>query len=74
MRKSISLCRGFSNVLSGIHTQCADIKIRQILLGHLIDEESGEENHLALWQRFAEVGVDRAEMQKAHSYEKLKIR
>lgn len=50
----------FPRYISAIHADCADIKIRQLLLGHLIEEEQGDENHPELWQRFAEaLGVDR---------------
>ncbi|MFV0250767.1 MAG: hypothetical protein AB8U53_02950 [Rickettsia aeschlimannii] len=31
-----------------------DIQARQILLGNLIEEEQGEENHPEPWKRFAE--------------------
>ena len=44
----------FPRYLSSIHSNCEDIKIRQILLENLIDEEKGEENHPELWMRFAE--------------------
>ncbi|HJD53899.1 MAG TPA: hypothetical protein LFW11_00625 [Rickettsia endosymbiont of Proechinophthirus fluctus] len=32
-------------ILSAIHSKCSDIQARQILLGNLIEEEQGEENH-----------------------------
>ena len=44
----------FPRYLSSIHSNCEDIKTRQILLDNLIDEEKGEENHPELWMRFAE--------------------
>ncbi len=44
----------FPRYLSAIHTNCDDIRVRQILLENLIDEEMGEENHPELWMRFAE--------------------
>ena len=44
----------FPRYLSSIHSNCEDIKTRQILLENLIDEEKGEENHPELWMRFAE--------------------
>lgn len=44
----------FPRYISAIHSLCPNIKIRQILLGNLLEEEQGEENHPELWQRFAE--------------------
>ena len=44
----------FPRYLSGIHTNCEDISIRQELLDNLIEEEKGEENHPELWLRFGE--------------------
>ena len=44
----------FPRYLSAIHSLCSNLKDRQILLGNLVDEEQGEENHPELWTRFAE--------------------
>tara|TARA_Y100001960_G_C14401323_1_gene693551 strand:- start:39 stop:710 length:672 start_codon:yes stop_codon:yes gene_type:complete len=44
----------FPRYLSAIHSNCDDIKTRQLLLDNLIDEEKGPENHPELWMRFAE--------------------
>ncbi len=44
----------FPRYISAIHSRCSDIKNRQVLLANLIEEESGEENHPELWQRFIE--------------------
>ena len=44
----------FPRYLSAIHSNCDDIKTRQILLENLVDEEKGPENHPELWMRFAE--------------------
>lgn len=53
----------FPRYLSAIHSRCDDIADRQVLLGNLIEEEQGSENHPELWQRFAEgLGVARADM------------
>jgi len=50
----------FPRYISTIHSQCADISNRQVLLDNLVDEEKGSENHPELWQRFAEsIGVSR---------------
>ena len=43
----------FPRYISAIHTQCDSLPVRQILLGNLIEEEQGEENHPELWTRFA---------------------
>ena len=53
----------FPRYLSGIHSQCNDIATRQILLGNLIEEEQGDENHPELWKRFAMgLGVEKSEL------------
>ena len=44
----------FPRYISGIHTNCEDISIRQELLENLIEEEKGKENHPELWLRFGE--------------------
>lgn len=44
----------FPRYLSAIHSNCDNIKTRQILLENLVDEEKGNENHPELWMRFAE--------------------
>ena len=44
----------FPRYLSAIHSNCDDIKIRQLLLENLNEEEQGKENHPELWMRFAE--------------------
>ena len=44
----------FPRYLSAIHSNCDDIKTRQLLLENLIDEEKGSDNHPELWMRFAE--------------------
>ena len=44
----------FPRYLSAIHSNCDNIKVRQILLENLVDEEKGPENHPELWMRFAE--------------------
>jgi len=53
----------FPRYVSAIHSQCDDIKVRQVLLGNLIEEDQGAENHPELWQRFAEgLGVERSDL------------
>ncbi len=56
----------FPRYLSAIHSRCADIATRQVLLENLIEEDRGTENHPELWLRFAEaLGVDRARVLEA---------
>ncbi len=43
----------FPRYLSRIHSNCPDIKTRQILLANLNEEEDGENNHPQLWKDFA---------------------
>lgn len=55
----------FPRFLSALHSRCEDLKMRQLILENLIDEERGEENHPELWLRFAEgVGVAREEVKE----------
>tara|TARA_B100001248_G_scaffold26022_1_gene17020 strand:- start:1371 stop:2039 length:669 start_codon:yes stop_codon:yes gene_type:complete len=44
----------FPRYLSSIHSNCEQIKIRQLLLENLNEEEKGKDNHPELWMRFAE--------------------
>ena len=44
----------FPRYLSAIHSNCDEIKTRQLLLENLNEEEKGRENHPELWMRFAE--------------------
>jgi pyrroloquinoline-quinone synthase len=58
--------RAFPTYVSGVHSRCEDVAIRQQLLENLIEEERGEENHPELWLRFAEgLGVAREEVRAA---------
>ena len=43
----------FPTYISALHSRCEDMPTRQTLLENLVDEEHGEENHPALWRRFA---------------------
>lgn len=55
--------RAFPTYVSGVHSRCEDLAIRQELLENLIDEERGDENHPELWLRFAEsLGVAREDV------------
>ena len=58
--------RAFPTYVSGVHSRCDDVSIRQQLLENLIEEERGEENHPELWLRFAEaLGVTREDARGA---------
>lgn len=58
--------RAFPTYVSGVHSRCDDVSIRQQLLENLIEEERGEENHPELWLRFAEgLGVTREAVRAA---------
>ena len=53
----------FPRYLSSIHSNCDEIKTRQLLLENLNEEEQGNENHPELWMRFAEgMGNNRKNM------------
>lgn len=55
----------FPRYISSIHSLCLNLKIRQVLLGNLIEEEQSDENHPELWQRFAEgLGVSRSDLRE----------
>ena len=50
----------FPRYVSAVHSNCPELKVRQVLLENLNHEESGPENHPELWLRFAEaVGASR---------------
>lgn len=56
----------FPTYVSGVHSHCEDLAIRQELLENLIEEERGDENHPELWLRFAEaLGVAREDVKDA---------
>ena len=56
----------FPTYVSGVHSRCEDLSIRQELLENLIEEERGAENHPELWLRFAEAfGVTREDVRAA---------
>jgi pyrroloquinoline-quinone synthase len=58
--------RAFPTYVSGVHSHCDDVAIRQELLENLIEEERGAENHPELWLRFAEgLGVAREDVKAA---------
>jgi len=56
----------FPRYVSAVHSNCPELKTRQMLLENLTHEESGPENHPELWLRFAgAVGADRGTVQNA---------
>ena len=53
----------FPTYVSGVHSGCEDAALRQELLENLIEEERGDENHPALWRRFAAaLGADPSDL------------
>lgn len=53
----------FPRFLSAIHSRTDSLRIRQLLLDNLWDEEHGERNHPELWLEFAEaLGLERTEV------------
>jgi pyrroloquinoline-quinone synthase len=53
----------FPRMVSAVHSNTPDLEARQHLLENLVDEEQGEENHPALWLRFAAaLGADEREV------------
>ncbi len=63
----------FPRYISLIHSQCTDLKDRQILLENLIEEERGSENHPKLWRDFTmELGVKNEEIENCKAYDKTK--
>jgi pyrroloquinoline-quinone synthase len=50
----------FPRFVSAVHSICPELKVRQVLLENLKDEEAGPDNHPELWLRFAgSVGASR---------------
>jgi len=63
----------FPTYVSATHASCDDIKIRQMLLENLIEEERGTAHHPELWLRFAEgLGVDRQAVLERQHLEKTR--
>jgi pyrroloquinoline-quinone synthase len=56
----------FPTYVSAVHSNCPELKTRQMLLENLNHEESGPDNHPELWLRFAEsVGATRQSVLEA---------
>ncbi|MDD5302324.1 MAG: CADD family putative folate metabolism protein [Elusimicrobia bacterium] len=59
----------FPRYVSAVHSNCPDLKTRQMLLENLTHEEAGADNHPELWLRFAStVGADRASVLGAEAH------
>ena len=58
--------RYFPRYVSAAHAACDDIRVRQLLLENLTDEDAGQNNHPELWMRFADgLGVARDDVRNA---------
>jgi pyrroloquinoline-quinone synthase len=56
----------FPRYVSAVHSNCPELKTRQVLLENMTHEESGPENHPELWLRFAgAVGAERGSVLSA---------
>ncbi len=56
----------FPRFVSAVHSSCPELKVRQVLLENLNQEEAGPENHPELWLRFAgSVGANRRSVAQA---------
>lgn len=65
--------RVFPRYVSAAHAACDDIKVRQLLLENLIDEDQGDSNHPELWMRFADgMGVAREDVRGADLLDKTR--
>ena len=65
--------RVFPRYVSAAHAACDDIRVRQLLLENLIDEDQGEGNHPELWMRFADgMGVARDDVRNAALLDKTR--
>ena len=65
--------RVFPRYVSAAHSACDDIRVRQLLLENLIDEDQGDKNHPELWMRFADgLGVARDDVRGAALLEKTR--
>lgn len=65
--------RVFPRYVSAAHSACDDVRVRQLLLENLIDEDQGDKNHPELWMRFADgLGVNRDQVRGAALLEKTR--
>lgn len=65
--------KNFPRLLSRVHTNCDEPKVRQVLSENMHDEEYGEKNHRELWLRFAEsIGVKREDVEMSEALPETK--
>jgi pyrroloquinoline-quinone synthase len=65
--------RVFPRYVSAAHAACDDIRVRQLLLENLIDEDQGDSNHPELWMRFADgMNVARDDVRNAALLDKTR--
>lgn len=65
--------RVFPRYVSAAHSACDDIRVRQLLLENLVDEDQGDKNHPELWMRFADgLGIDRDAVRNAQPLAKTR--
>ena len=63
----------FPRYISATHSNCENIKFRQVLLENLNDEEKGEKHHPELWLRFGEgLGEERNRMLREEMFPQTK--
>ena len=56
----------FPTFLSAVHSRCPYLPVRQHILANIWDEEYGDDNHTALWLRFASaLGLTREEVENS---------
>lgn len=65
--------RVFPRYVSAAHAACDDIRVRQLLLENLIDEDQGDSNHPELWMRFGDgMNVARDDVRNAALLDKTR--
>jgi len=63
----------FPRYLSALHTRTESMRIRQLLLDNLWDEEHGDRNHPVLWLDFGEaVGLSRGDVERSEPNEQTR--
>ena len=64
----------FPRYVSATHSNCEDITIRQQLLENLREEEQGDDNHPALWMKFANaLGMNDYDVRSSEASPETKI-
>ena len=63
----------FPRCISAIHSNCTDLKNRQVLLGNLMEEENTDNSHPDLWLKFAKgLGIPEKEVKEVKLNEETK--